>query len=413
MTAPTLPDSAGRFWWQRADLHYAGDRLHFAGADVGELAARCDGPLYIYSLDRVAANLDRVRAALDQSGCAHRVYFAMKANRYPPLLRMLAASGQCGVDICSPNELDLALACGFAPEDISFTGTGVSNRDLDRLLAHPGLHINCDSIGMIRRIGERAPGRAIGIRINPGIGTGYDDNQMLTYAGAATTKFGIYREQWDAALEAARGHGLPIRAIHFHVGCGYLTKQLDRWEEALAAALAFLADAPEVTMVNVGGGLGLPHRATDRPLDLALWAAALRRQFGDAFAQRGVMLAVEPGDYLVKDAGMLVLGVTEVERKRDTVFVSVAGGFNLHPEPVFYDLPCEPVACLLREADPASWQSVTIAGNINEASDLWARDVAMPPLVEEDFVAFLNAGGYGSAMQSNHCMRGDFQEMHL
>jgi diaminopimelate decarboxylase len=207
----------------------------------------------------------------------------------------------------------------------------------------------------------------------------------------------------------ARRHDLTVDTIHFHVGCGYLTRQLDRWDEALGAAAEFLADAPEVTTVNVGGGLGLPHRADDAALDLSRWAAILKRRF----AGRGITLAVEPGDYLVKDAGLLVLEVTDVERKRDTLFVSVAGGFNLHPEPVFYDLPCEPIACRPRSQDRADWQTVTIAGNINEASDLWARDKAMPPLAEGDFVAFLNAGGYGAAMHSNHCMRGDFREIHV
>ena len=91
----------------------------------------------------------------------------------------------------------------------------------------------------------------------------------------------------------------------------------------------------------------------------------------------------------------------------DVTFVSVDGGFNLAPEPAYYDLPCEPVACVLRDG---AWEPVTIAGNINEALDVWARDKAMPPLAEGDRIALLNAGGYGAAMSSNHCMRGAFTE---
>lgn len=403
------PLPSARHWWERADLQYVGDRLHFAGADVSSLAAGADRPLFLYSLERVGANLDRVLAALRETGCDHRVYYAMKANRYAPLLQMLAQSGRCGVDICSPNELDHALACGFAPEDISFTGTGVANRDLDRLLAQPQIMINCDTIGMIRRIGERAPGRSIGIRINPALGTGYGDSPLLTYAGEKATKFGIYREQWDEALAMARNFDLTVTSLHFHVGCGYLTRQLDRWDAAVSAALKFLSAVPDVRTINVGGGLGLPHRPDEIPLDLARWSGILRRHF----AARGIAIAVEPGDYLVKDAGMLVLTVGDVERKRDTLFAYVDGGFNLAPEPVYYSLPCEPVACLRRKTDRAAWHPVTIAGNINEAIDLWAEATPMPPLCEGDHIAFINAGGYGAAMSSNHCMRGDFAEMHL
>jgi diaminopimelate decarboxylase len=406
MTALPQPSQADALWWERGDLCYIDDRLHFAGHDVAVLAGDVDGPLYLYSLDRVRANLSRLHTALGDTGRPARVYYAMKANRYEPLLRMLAHNGQCGVDICSPNEMDLALACGFPTEAISFTGTGVANRDLVRLLALPDLTINCDTIGMIRRIGENAPGRTIGIRVNPALGTGYGDNPLLTYAGEKTTKFGIFREQWGEALAAARQFGLRVTSLHFHVGCGYLDGQLNSWNAAVAGALEFLEELPDVTTVNIGGGLGLPHRAGEAPLDLARWSGMLRGHF----AGRDVAIAVEPGDFLIKDAGLLALEVVEIERKRDTTFAYVDGGFNLAPEPVYYGLPCEPVPC---ERRSGAANLMTIAGNINESIDLWAEDVAMPPLHAGDTIGFINAGGYGAAMSSNHCMRGDFTEMHI
>jgi diaminopimelate decarboxylase len=398
-----------RFWWARDDLDYVDGRLTFAGRDVAALAQTLEGPLFLYSAGRVAANLARLQAALDGVGAPARVYYAMKANRHVPLLEALARWGNCGIDACSPDEVERALAAGFAARDISFTGTAVSNRDLDRLLAHPELTINCDSVGQIRRIGERAPGRAIGVRVNPERGTGYGGSERLTYAGQSATKFGVYRAQWAQALGTAAAYDLKVTSLHFHVGCGYLTGELDAWDAAVEAGLAFLDDAPDVRTVNVGGGLGLPHREGDHPLELSRWAAILKRRF----AGRDLTVAVEPGDYLVKDAGMLVLGVVDVEQKRDTTFVAVDGGFNLAPEPAYYDLPCEPVACVPRSFDVSAWGPVTIAGNINEALDTWAQDKPMPPLAEGDLIALLNAGGYGAAMSSHHCMRGAFTEMLL
>lgn len=409
MSAPAPRRPAPGLWWEREDLGFVDGRLRLAGHDVAALAEQAEGPLFLYCAGRIATNLDRLKAALSQAGRPSRIYYAMKANRFPPLLEALARQGACGIDACSPDEVDRALACGFAARDISFTGTGVANRDLDRLLAHPEITINCDTVGMIRRIGERAPGRAIGVRVNPERGTGYGNAERLTYAGAAVTKFGIYREDWPQALEAARAHGLTITGLHFHVGCGYLSDQLDAWDEAVGAALAFLDAAPDVRTVNVGGGLGLPHRPGDAPLDLARWAAILKRRFDG----RDVTVAVEPGDYLVKDAGLLVLQVTDVEVKRGLRFAFLDGGFNLAPEPAYYDLPCEPVACAPRSLDQGVWEPVTVAGNINEALDVWARDHPMPELREGDRVALLNAGGYAASMSSNHCMRGGFAEMLL
>jgi len=409
MSALPALEPGPRFWWAREDLRFVDGRLHFAGRDVAALAETVDGPLFLYGADRVAANLARLRGALAGVGRPTRVYYAMKSNRFVPLLESIARWGECGIDVCSPGELDRALACGFAAGDVSFTGTGVSNRDLDRLLAHPELTINCDSVGQIRRIGERSPGRAIGVRVNPERGTGYGGSERLTYAGAAVIKFGVYRQQWPEAVAMARAHGLSITSLHFHVGCGYLTTELDAWDAAVEAALGFLDDAPEVTSVNIGGGLGVPQRAGETPLDLDRWAAILASRFKGT----AVAVAVEPGDYLVKDAGLLVLGVTDVELKRDVTFVSVDGGFNLAPEPAYYDRPSEPVACAPASLDPAKWRPVTVAGNINEALDIWVRDKPMPAMAEGDRIAFLNTGGYGASMSSNHCMRGDFTEMLL
>lgn len=406
MTALALSE-AEPLWWERDDLCYAQGRLSYEGHDVADMAASAEEPLYIYSAKRVKANIGRILNALAQTGLSHRVYYAMKANRYAPLLKTLAQSGLGGLDLCSPDELDHALACGFQAVDMSFTGTAVSNHDLDRLLAHPSLTINCDTISMIRRIGERARGRDIGIRVNPAIGTGYENKKRLLYAGDHTTKFGIYRQQWQEALAAAAAYDLNITSLHFHTGCGYLNAQLARWEASLHAALAFADDLPAVRAINIGGGLGLPHKSTDQALDLTQWASIIRRHFKNHDAT----IAVEPGDYIVKDAGMLVLGVTDIERKADTQFAFVNGGFNLHPEPVFYNLPCEPAACIRRDKRLEDWSKVTFAGNINEAQDVWAEDIFMPPLLEGDYIAFLNAGGYGASMSSNHCMRGAFKEV--
>ncbi len=401
--------NTNQFWWERSDLNYQNGQLHLAGHDLGALAAQADAPLYAYSLARIEAKLDQLKDALSSTGCDHQIFYAMKANRFAPIIKMMAETGKCGVDICSPDELDLALECGFEEAQISFTGTGVANRDLDRLCAHPGITINCDSIGMIRRIGERAARRSIGIRVNPALGTGYGSSDLLTYAGSQTTKFGIYREQWREALETARAYDLKVETLHFHVGCGYLTRELESWEAAFRAACEFMADLPDLKVVNIGGGLGLPHREVDDALDLAQWSAILRSQFEGT----GITIATEPGDFLVKDAGVLVLGVTDVELKRETLFISVDGGFNLHPEPAFYDLPCAPAACRVRSMNTAEWQRATIAGNINEALDLWGEDILFPPTEEGDFIALINAGGYGSSMSSNHCMRGHFKQIAL
>ncbi|MCW7538716.1 diaminopimelate decarboxylase [Aquabacterium sp. A7-Y] len=393
-------------WWAREDLRYDHERLVFCGRDVAALAAAFAEPLFLYNAARLRQNVGRLHQALSGLGLPFRIYYAMKANRFEPLLCELRRTPLYGIDVCSPEELREALACGWRPEQLSFTAHGMMPEDAELLAALPQVHVNCDTLSAIRLLGEHSPGRSIGLRVNLGIGIGYADSDRLSYAGQRTTKFGIYREQFSEALETAACHGLHVTWLHCHAGCGYLEAQLASFERVLQALASFSDKVPGLQGLNLGGGLGLPHRANDVALDLGRWVGLIRTHLGHL----GLEIAIEPGDFIVKDAGLLVLRVGYAETKRDRRFVGLNGGFNLAVEPAFYDLPCEPVPCRPR-AGPA--EVVTLAGNINEALDLWASDVALPPVEPGDFMALLNAGGYASSMSSNHCLRGRFRELLL
>lgn len=395
-------------WWERDRLHYVEDRLIFAGRSVAGLARQFDSPAFFYDAARVAANLTRVHAALDEAGFAgrHRINYAMKANRFAPLLTWMKTSGLCAVDACSPREAEHAVSCGFSPAEISFTATSLSDRDFDRLSRLEGLEMNCDSLHSLRQWGERGSGRSVGIRVNPAVGVGRAQNEMLQYSGGRTTKFGIYREQFGEALELAARYNLTVERIHFHTGCGYLTPQLNAWEKVVEECLWFVDQVATVTTVNVGGGLGVPHVSMDDPLDLACWASILNRHF----RPRNLQVEVEPGDYLVKDAGLLLLTVNAVEIKKDTMFVGVDAGFNIAVEPAVYGLPFQPVPVCRR---PGAELPITLVGNINEALDIWYPNVLLPQLKTGDHLALINAGAYSSSMASNHCMRGEFREFLL
>lgn len=390
-------------FWERDDLGYREGRLVFAGRDVAALARAAGMPAFFYSAARIRTNLEAVGGALASTGLATGLYYAMKANRYQPLLTYIKTTGLAGVDVCSPGEMRLALACGFDEAEISYTATSVSNEDLDILALHPRVLVNCDSQSSLRRLAERSPGRTVGLRINPALGTGYGSSELLRYAGEKTTKFGIYKEQFAETLKLARDLGLPVRRIHFHTGCGYLDAQLEAWEKVLAGCLEFIGQVPDLEQVNIGGGLGVRHTPEDGTLDLARWAGIIKK----TFAGRDFQVVAEPGDRIAKDAGVLVLEVNTVEKKKASTIVGVNGGFNLAVEPVRYGLHFEPVPCLLRSG---ALQPVTIAGNINEALDVWVEDFPFPPVAEGDLVAILNAGAYSTAMASNHCVRGALSE---
>ncbi len=393
-------------WWRRPDLTYRQGDLVLDGDSVAGWAEAAGTPCFLYAAGRIRDNARRVLNALEGAGLRGRLYYAMKANRFAPLLTWLRQTGLCGIDACSPEEVMQALACGFPPRSLLYTATSVSDPDLDVLRRFPDILMNVDSLSALRRLADRQPGRRIGLRVNPGVGLGYRENALLEYAGSRPTKFGLYEDQVDEALAIAEAAGFRIVALHVHAGCGYLTDQLDAFDEVLGRVESFLDRVPEVELLNVGGGLGVPYQAGDAPLDLQAWARVIARRFG----ARNLAVAAEPGDYLVRDAGVLTLRVNTVEQKQGTTFVGVDGGFHLNMYPAFYNLPLEVVPCRPR---PGSLRPVTLAGNINEALDLLGEDVGLPPIEEGDLLAFLHTGGYSSSMSSDHCRRGSFREFLL
>ena len=151
--------------------------------------------------------------------------------------------------------------------------------------------------------------------------------------------------------------------------------------------------------VNVGGGLGAPARQHERAVDLDAYAAVLARHLGPL----GVTIACEPGDALSKDAAILLGEVVTVEERRGVTFVGLDIGWNVNCSYFIYRFAQEIVVCRAPDAERST--VVTIAGHINEASDVFAEDYPMPPVEEGDMVALLNAGGYLQAMSSTHCLR--------
>lgn len=393
-------------WWVRPGLDIADGRLRIAGRDAETLAREHGTPLFVYDRARFAEHARGLQKALRATGRPLRVRFALKANPLPEILEVLRALGapgtpeSVGIDACSPGEVERAIECGWLPGEISYTGSNVSERDLDALLPR-GIHLNLDAISQIERYGRRAPGSTIGVRIDPGTGAGY--NEHLEYAGDRPTKFGIGLDRLDDAVAAAARHRLTIDTVHFHAGSGWLADGLGGFEGALVQAVDAVgrlrtAGHP-IEEVNVGGGLGAPARQDERAVDLDAYAAVLARHLGPL----GVTIACEPGDLLSKDAAILLGEVVTIEPRRGVTFVGLDIGWNVNCAYFIYRFAQEVVVC--RAADADRTERVTIAGHINEAGDVFAEDYPMQPVAEGDVVGLLNAGGYLQAMSSTHCLR--------
>jgi len=393
-------------WWVRPGLEVRDGRLAVAGTDAESLARDRGTPLFVYDRRRFAENAERLIAAFRRAGIDHRVRFALKANPEPEALAALR--GLVGIDACSPGEVVRAMECGWSPETISYTGTNVSERDLDVLLGVP-IHLNLDGVSQIERVGRRIERdglrrREIGIRVNPGLGAGY--TEKLAYSGVRPTKFGVYEDRLDEAVAAATRHGLSIDTVHVHAGSGWLADGLDGFEAAIRRvaeiARRLRAHGHPIAEVNVGGGLGVPARPDEQAIDPDAYVGAIGRALGDLI-DAGVVVGSEPGDFIAKDTAVILGEVVTVEERAGTTFVGLDFGWNVNCSYFIYGYAQELVVC--SRAAAARTTRVTVAGHINEAGDIFAEDYALPPVREGEILALLNAGGYHQAMSSTHCLR--------
>lgn len=390
-------------WWERPGLEVCAGRLLVAGRDAEALAREHGTPTFAYDLERIGEQARSLQGAFERAGAPFRLRMAIKAQRDPAVLAHARALGSVGVDACSPGEVRHALDHGWSPEEISYTGTNVSERDLDAILAS-GVHVNVDLVTQLERYGRRAPGTNVGVRVNPRVGAASGPGRAHLYSGATRpSKFGVLESQLDDALSVAARHDLHLDTVHFHVGDGFRTDGLAAFELAAervaAMARRLIGAGHAVVEVNAGGGLGVPHDAGQDPLDLDTYAAVLVRHL----APLGVTIACEPGDFLTKEMGVLLAEVVTIDDRDGHLIVGLDAGYNVAPEHFIYDEPTPVVLC--RAADAHPHQVVTVAGNINEGDDLWAEDQPFPDVAEGDIVAILRVGSYNQAMHLDHCLR--------
>ncbi|MBA2662100.1 MAG: diaminopimelate decarboxylase [Bradymonadaceae bacterium] len=389
-------------WWERPGLSIQDDRLVIAGHDALALASKYGTPLFAYDLDRLEDNFFRLYNAFARQEHPFQVFYAVKANRYAPIVKTLQALGLAGIDAASPREVHAALEAGFPEERITFTNVSVSRRDVEQL---KGLNIllNCDSISMLHKVADIDPGRRVGLRINPQVGVGISEN--LTYAGARATKFGVYLDALPEALRVIQDRGLRLQGLHMHVGCGWTGSAITQFFQAVDRLINIASDIiatfGPLEYLNFGGGLGIPLKAGDSSVDVNLYAQGIVdrvRQLG-----LGIKVCVEPGDYMVKDTATMLSEVVMAENKGGVNFVGVNTGFNVHCGASHYGLFQE----FIHTERASQWptDTVSIVGNINEVIDVFAADRAMPPIAEGDILAMINAGGYGTSMTSEHCLR--------
>ncbi|MCD2198417.1 diaminopimelate decarboxylase [Halobacterium sp. KA-4] len=366
----------------------------WSAADLRDLAAEYETPLYVQDLDRVAENYDRLAAAFPDAD----VHYAVKANAGRAVLETLR-DADAGAECASAGEVYRALDAGYEPTEIHYTAVNPPARDLDYVLeAAPAATFVVGARDTIDRLEERGFDGRLAVRVHPGVGAGHSDE----VATGADAKFGIPHDRAADVLREADARGFDVVGIHAHVGSGMLSESdVDAHREVVERLAAVERDAPvDLEFVDVGGGFGVPYRPEEEPLDLDSVADATR----DALAAVDAELVVEPGRFLVADAGVLLAEVNTVKRTDGPTLAGVDAGMTTLLRPALYDAHHE-VRTLTRDSHDRPDRTVTVVGPICESTDVLAERRRLPRPERGDLLAVGNAGAYGVEMASQYNSR--------
>ncbi|MBI5871494.1 diaminopimelate decarboxylase [archaeon] len=411
-------------WWERPDLRYDDNNLTFGKRSVTELAKEYGTPLYIYNGHRMIANYNRIKGALEKNkelhGLKHdiRVDYAVKALPRVAVLKLLHEGAGCNyLDVVSPAEALAGIQAGYKPENIMFTGTSTSDDDLSYLLKY-GVFLDVDSEDELKSLNSLHPeAMDIAVRVNPGIGAGFSPGTIT--AGAEShgrpIKFGVPSNELPDFCMLANSMGKNVVGLHQHIGSNWKGREVYDFLKTVGITLDnadIIAEqnGSRIRFIDFGGGPGIKYKESDKdfPLDTYAWNIwnEVKRHKVKFDA-----LEVEPGRYIVGDAGMLLLQVNTVEEKNGTLFIGVNGGFNTLIRPMLYGYEDEQGnfhECY-HEIVPCKrtgrFETATVAGNLCETGDLFAINRLMEIPRKGDYIAILNAGAYGSAMSSNYNSR--------
>ncbi|HEX7029863.1 MAG TPA: bifunctional aspartate kinase/diaminopimelate decarboxylase [Gammaproteobacteria bacterium] len=353
--------------------------------------AQAGTPRYVYHRKSLDAAAERVRALP-----VERIFFAMKANNHPDVLRRLYANG-LGFECVSPGELARvrALFPGIAKERLLFTPNFAPGSDYAAAL-DAGVRVTLDNLHALREWPALFRGREILLRVDPGQGAGH--HRHVRTAGSHS-KFGIPREELDEAARLAANCGAHVIGLHAHAGSGVRDPQL--WQD-VALKLAEAAEPfPEVRVLDLGGGLGVPERSGDAPLDMRALARLLK-EFRAAHPRFELWL--EPGRYLVAEAGVLLARVTQLKGKTGAQYVGIDAGMHTLLRPALYGAHHD-IVNLSRLDEPAAI-TANIVGPVCETGDVLGIERRLPPCREGDVMLVANAGAYGRVMSSEYNLRG-------
>jgi len=406
------------YWWENESLKVKKNKLFLENQAAETIAREYGTPLYVYSRKQVLRNLQVLKEAFASARpeLEIRIAYAMKANPHLGLLKTLLKEG-CWIDAVSPGEVETAIKAGFPENRIMFTGTSLSPEDFERVLKHPGVTINIDAFEQIlllaearRKLRSRKPVR-VSVRWNPGLGRGFSSKTITAgdrSSDGTPIKFGVEDSRVLETFNKLKKLGFQPVGLHQHLGSGWTEEDFPVAIKAVDRMIKKTRELKQagfnLEFLDFGGGFGPKYRADQRLFPLAEYAAyILDKVEGSKLDLKAI--AVEPGKYLVANAGVLLVTVEYVKKSYRNLFACVnAGTYNTVPRPAIYE---EAYHEIVNASCVSSSQKtkITVAGHLCETGDVFGVERLMPRPKRGQIMAALLAGAYCHSMASHFNLR--------
>jgi diaminopimelate decarboxylase/aspartate kinase len=356
-------------------------------------------PLYVYD----AATLEGSAQALKSLRAVDQIFYAMKANNNADVLKTFYHFG-LGFECVSVSEIDCVfdLFAGIDPKRVLFTPNFASKPEYVEAFRRK-CHVTLDNLYPLEQWPELFAGQEIFLRLDPGQGLGH--HKHVRTAGEQS-KFGISQNQIPHAAALIERCETLVVGLHAHAGSG-ITKP-SHWVEMADFLMSAAQYFPRAEVLNLGGGLFVPSDIHDDALDLAEFDEALMRL---KEAQPKFQFWLEPGRFLVANAGVLLTRVTQLKEKGDTYFIGVDTGMNSLIRPTLYGAHHH-IVNLSRLNDPVDF-TAHVVGPICESGDTLGYDRKLPKTLEGDVLLIATAGAYGRVMSSRYNLREPADEYFL
>lgn len=376
--------------------------LFVDGVDLQAIAREVGTPTYVYAIATIEARYRALAAAVGQRPTS--IHYAVKANGSQAVLSALSALG-AGADIVSGGELARALAAGIPASRIVFSGVGKTDDEIDAAIGAGVRSINVESDEELERIAARARAASrtvsVSLRVNPDVDP---DTHPYLATGLRESKFGIAMSRArEVARHAIALSGVELVGLACHIGS--MITEASPYLDSLARLRALVqevqSDGARLRLLDLGGGLAIPYRPEDPEPDVAAWGRAMVEATRDLPQE----LLLEPGRWLVGNAGVLLTRVIGCKAGEEKSFVIVDAAMNDLIRPALYQAHHSIVPVTIGAAQSADVGIVDVVGPVCECGDFLAENRAMPKVATGDLLAVLSAGAYGMTMASTYNTR--------